>query len=363
VVTLSGAVFGGVVVRTLADGQQAAADSIGADAVVTSPDITPPALAALRRAPGVQSVLGELAVPRTAVDDSDGTGHQIILIGVDPGLVPGVPTAPAGLLGGAPIPVLGSPSLVRDLPGLAFTADMASITRDFEVVATMPGSSDAAALPEILRPAFRGYTGAFVVLPIDELSLLAGGRDATTAVITGNTVTSSALRAALIGKMSPATDIAVRSETLTRLRSDGLARSLTVLFQVCSALSAAFAVLIVVLELAATARERGRTVSFLRTMGLPSRTAGALTVFQLIPTLVAALVAGTALGVALPRLLGPALDLTVFTDGHDAPTRTDVRVTLLLGAALIGVVAVAAAVEAPLGRRRRISGVLRLGDE
>jgi hypothetical protein len=89
----------------------------------------------------------------------------------------------------------------------------------------------------------------------------------------------------------------------------------------------------------------------------------ALTAVQLIPTALAATVAGVLLGTALPWLLGPALDLTAFTDGYDPPVHTDLRLTLLLGLALLATVASAAGVEALASRRRRLGGVLRLGGE
>jgi putative ABC transport system permease protein len=96
-------------------------------------------------------------------------------------------------------------------------------------------------------------------------------------------------------------------------------------------------------------------------MGLPARSASVVTAAQLLPSALAAGLGGALLGAVLPRLLGPALDLTAFTDGYRPPTRVDLRTTPLLGAATLAVVLVAALLDAARSRGRRVGGVLRLG--
>lgn len=101
-----------------------------------------------------------------------------------------------------------------------------------------------------------------------------------------------------------------------------------------------------------TARERGRTSSFRRTLGLGARAAAAL---QLLPFACAAEFGGTSVGLAEPWLLGPALNLQAFTIGPGQPAlHTDYRVTA-------APVVAAAVVDAPTGRFRRPGTVLGLG--
>lgn len=355
VLTVSGAVFGGVVVSTLRHGVTASADRLGADAVVRSQGFSPEAMDRLRALPGVRTDTVTV-FQRSTVDDDTGAERQVAFLGVGPDLVPGLPTAPDP---DGTIPVLASPAAMRDYPAGTFTVSFLTSTVSARIAGPVPDPDDGA-LRAAVGPTTPGRS--YVVLPAE---LLAKVSDATrpSVVALSGPVSTAQIRAALLGVGPALYDVAVRSEQLTAMRSDGLNRSVAGIFEVCAAASAAFAVLVIILELAATARERGRAVSFLRTMGLPARAAGVVTAVQLVPTALAAAVAGVVIGVLLPRLLGPALDLTAFTDGYAAPIRVDLTVTLLLGAALLVVTAVGAALEALVSRRRRLAGVLRFGGE
>jgi putative ABC transport system permease protein len=352
VLTLAGAVFGGVVVKTLDRGQAAAADRLGADAVVHAPTLTADVLNRLKSMPGVR-MEPVMAFDRSTVDD-DGGQHVIRFVGVGPALVPGLP---AGTDPDGSVPVLASPAAARNFPDGTFTVSLLAKDVDFRISGTLPAVPGGP-----VRAALEDPSVAYVVLPAAELSADAGVSTPTAAALYGP-VSSARIRAVLAGVAPYTTQIEVRSEQLAAMRSDGLSRSLAGVFEVCTGLSAAFAVLVVMLELAGTARERGRTVSFLRTMGLPSRSAAVITAVQLVPTAMAAALSGALLGAALPWLLGPALDMTAFTDGYPPPIRVDMTSTALLGLALLAVVAIAAAAEMVLSRRRRVSEVLRLGGE
>ncbi|MFD0637203.1 FtsX-like permease family protein [Catenulispora yoronensis] len=354
VLTVSGAVFGGVVVSTLSHGVTASADRLGADAVLRANGFGPGAVDRLRALPGVR-VEPVTVFARSTIDDDSGAERQVTFLGVAPGLVPGMAAAADA---DGTVPVLASRAALRNYPAGTFTVSFLKNTVSCRIAGTVPDPGNSA-----LRAAGGdGSESAYVVLPAE---LLAQVSDSTRpAVVTLNGPVSSAqIHAVLLGLAPQFYDVAVRGEQLAAMRSDGLNRSVGGIFEVCAGLSAGFAVLVIILELAATARERGRTVSFLRTMGLPARSAGVLTAVQLVPTALAATVSGVLIGLALPRLLGPALDLTAFTNGYDAPIRVDLTVTLVLGLALLAVTAVAAALEALVSRGRRLAGVLRLGGE
>jgi len=264
VMTLAGAVFSGVVVKTLTHGETAAADRLGADAVVRAPALGADALDRLQALPG-DRLEPVTAFDRATVDD-DGSAHVVRFVGVGPAIVPGLPASadPDGTL-----PVLASPSAARQYPDGAFTVGMSGGDVDLRIAGVLPQEPAGP-----IRAALDDPAAPYVVLPAAVLARTAAATSPGVAALYGP-VTSDQIRAALAG-VAPSADIRVRAEQLQAMRTDGLSRSLTGVFEVCAGLSAAFAVLVVVLELTGTARERGKTVSFLRTMGLPARSAAAV---------------------------------------------------------------------------------------
>jgi hypothetical protein len=77
-----------------------------------------------------------------------------------------------------------------------------------------------------------------------------------------------------------------------------------------------------------------------------------------------ALAAGTALGVAVARLIEPGVDLQAFTgEGLPVELRINWINISLLGIGLVVTVAVAVAVTSSLSRRASLGQALRLGDE
>ncbi|MYS24857.1 putative ABC transport system permease protein, partial [Streptomyces sp. DvalAA-14] len=174
-------------------------------------------------------------------------------------------------------------------------------------------------------------------------------------------VTAAALRSAAAKELGPLARIRTRSETLSTLRADGLRRGLGTVYATGSALAALFGLLAVALELILTSHERGRTTSFLRTLGLGGREAGAVHFLQLLPLAVAAAVGGTLLGLLEPRLMTQALDLRQFTGGPAQPAlRTDYSLTVALVIGMTVLIIATAATETVLARRRRLGAVLRL---
>jgi putative ABC transport system permease protein len=121
-----------------------------------------------------------------------------------------------------------------------------------------------------------------------------------------------------------------------------------------------FALLAVALAVLAGAPDRGRALSRLRTMGLSPRQGRGLLVFELVPLVAGASVAGALVGVLLPRLLGPALGL----DDISAGVSGGIRVGPWLPAAALVLLAVALgvaiAVESVAHRRLGLGEALRL---
>jgi putative ABC transport system permease protein len=175
------------------------------------------------------------------------------------------------------------------------------------------------------------------------------------------TAEPAALRSAAARSLGPTARIRVRSETLSALRTDGLTRGLGTIYTTSSILAALSGLLALILELALTSHERSRTTSFLRTLGLGGKEAGALHFLQLLPLALASAVGGTLLGLLEPRLMARTLDLRQFTGGPAQPAlHTDYSLTVALVAGVTALILAATITETVLARRRALAGVLRL---
>ena len=113
----------------------------------------------------------------------------------------------------------------------------------------------------------------------------------------------------------------------------------------------------------AGARERGRTLATLRTLGLSNRYGWWLALAQLLPLVLAALLAGCAAAVVILTQAGPALGLEVLAGSFGPPSiSVDANTFWYVGVGAILLVLVAVLVEVAAHRRDNLSNVLRLGD-
>jgi len=135
-------------------------------------------------------------------------------------------------------------------------------------------------------------------------------------------------------------------------------------FRIGLVLAGAYSALAVIIALTVTATARARDLAFLRTMGLSKEQAIGLTVVEQVPLVILALLAGTALGVAVARLVEPGVDLQAFAgEGLPVELRYNWVNIGLLGVGLVLTVAVAIAVTSSLSQRASLGQALRLGDE
>ncbi|MFF3644554.1 hypothetical protein [Streptomyces sp. NPDC002564] len=383
VVTLAGAVFGGLVSGTLVEGRRAAAAwQVGADASFLGAGRDPGTAQRLARARGVRETVAVRRMRVDPVSGTDGGRYGIAgLVGVDgtelgrsapdsgaaralraAGLTRGGLTRSGLTRGGkgGEIRVLASAGRPGDL--LTFT--LGNRKTRLRIVDTLPaGAAHDAALGPVLRATGTGERllladnrdlRAFAARDFEESALLLYGKRLDTA----------ALRS-LVPRAAPGAtggELRIRAEEQAEAADDRLIAAVTVAHTACTALAVLLALVALVLELLLSAAARGRTTAYLRTLGLGGRAVTGLHLLQLLPLVLAALVGGAALGVALPALLGPALDLREFTGGPAAPDRhIDVLFTAALGAGLGVLVAAAVGLESWLGRRRGLGAVLRLG--
>ncbi|WP_223186339.1 hypothetical protein [Streptomyces sp. CBMA29] len=387
VLTLGTAVFCGLVQRTIGDGLAAGADwTTGADAsaIVAGTGTAGPGTGA---GDGIRTAVQRLHT-LDLVGQTDGALiTQVAVITVDPrqlaavapksplaaALLSGLATAPGTRIDASvPLPSFLSPDLrARERTG-GFTSSVSALgQRPVNLVLSPVGTLTGADLhdpvlgPVTARipagtPMLITTAGAEHLMPEQSsgstVMLLKGGAPGGPAP-----ATPAALRSAAARTLGPLARIRVRSETLSALRADGLTRGLDATYTVTSVLAALSGLLTLALELTLTAHERGRTASFLRTLGLGGKEAGALHFLQLLPLAVASAVGGTLLGLLEPRLMAPTLDLRQFTGGPAQPAlRTDYSLTLALVVGVTALILVAAAAETALARRRRLGAVLRL---
>ncbi|MFI0420527.1 FtsX-like permease family protein [Spongiactinospora sp. 9N601] len=118
---------------------------------------------------------------------------------------------------------------------------------------------------------------------------------------------------------------------------------------------------LIFVPVALTGADRGTALSCLRTLGLSERQARGLTVLEIAPMIVLTAAAGLLLGLVLPAVLGPGIDLSAYAGDADVSGYPiDLRASALLAA---GVAAVAGAyAHAAVARRRSLGAALRIGD-
>ncbi|WP_342791191.1 FtsX-like permease family protein, partial [Streptomyces montanus] len=373
VVTLAGAVFGGLVAGTLADGRrEAAAWRVGADASFLEAARNPDVAERLMRVPGVRDAVSVRQLRVDPTSGSSGARYGIAsLVGVDgtklrraaPGSAVARSLDAAGLTG----PARGED--IRVLATGAHAGDLLTITSHgrklrLRVVGDIP---DEVLRDPALGPVRSTTTAREHLLLADNRDLRAfDGRDfeATTLVLYGPRLDVTALRSLVPRTTAGASvgELRIRAEEEAEAADDGMVDVLATVHTACTALAVLLALLALVLELMLSAPARGHTAAHLRTLGLGDRATSALHLLELLPMVLAAVAGGTALGLTLPALLGPALDLREFTDGPAVPDpHPDLLLTAALGAGLGVLVVVAVGVETWIGRRRGLGAVLRLG--
>lgn len=123
------------------------------------------------------------------------------------------------------------------------------------------------------------------------------------------------------------------------------------------------AVLALLATVLAGAAERARSLSLLRTLGIPAGLGWWLALSELAPLMIAALLGGAAAGLGMVVFLGPSLGLGVLAGGLYVP-QTALSWWFIGAVALAGVmvVAIAVLVEVVMRRRDRLTEVLRVGE-
>ncbi|MEV0120403.1 hypothetical protein AB0I16_02425 [Streptomyces sp. NPDC050703] len=373
VVTLAGAVFGGLVSGTLLEGRRAAAAwHVGADASFLGAGRDPAMAERLARARGVRETAAVRQLRVDPLSGTDGGRYGISsLVGVDTDALrdAGAGSAAARALADAGLDGGGGGGDIRVLASEGRAGELLTFTRHgkekrIRIVGALP---DDVARDPALGPV-RGATEARQHLLLadsgDLKGFAASDFEEAALLLFGDRLDTAELRS-LVPRAAPGAatgELRVLAEERAGAADDGLVAAVDSAHAGCTALAVVLALLALVIDLSLAAPSRGRVASYLRTLGLGGRAASALHLLQLLPMVCAAVVGGVALGLALPALLGPVVDLREFTGGPVVPERhVDVFFVAALGAGICVLVAAAVAVESRIGRGRRLGAVLRLG--
>jgi putative ABC transport system permease protein len=360
VLALSLAAFAGMVNQAINRGEVAASwQSTGADVAIsaTSAPVTPAAEKAIAAVPGVRHLTatwnttwttpGDLPVTLVAVDPAS----YAALVASTP--FPAVPLAKLGTGYGSAVtstqtvPVLASPAAAASLGGT--TAQLSPPVaigpirvRVAGTVASIPGHPPGS---------------AFLVMPIRRLPGPRGVPAVNQIFITGSGISTAAMSAVVLRQL-PGASTAFRSVQLATLAGSPLQHGADLILPLTTVTAAGFGLFILMLGVALGTSDRALTLARLTVMGHERATR--LVLLEALPAVAVAVGAGAACALALPPLVGSALDLSVFTGpGVPVMVRPDWISLVLPAVTALLLAAAALASEARRLSRRGVARMLR----
>ncbi|WP_051809270.1 ABC transporter permease [Actinoplanes subtropicus] len=368
VVAIATGVFTGVLADTVAQARDRAADvQVGGDARLSGIGFTEATAQRLAAVPGVTAVAPYYADSATVRTDAPIPG-QVRLVALDgPAAaevlrnsgsslrLPAELTRP-GVVDG-PVPAVVSPDLAAQLGG-GGAIEVHGVSYRLRVVAV----ADEA-------PGLEVGARTFVVLPRQALPIPATAPLPPNGfLVAGASPDPAALRAAgdagqrdylarpggepLDAWALPATTVTTWAGQRADYQDGGVNLVLTFALAAGAAGAVVLTLLTVGFVASADAPARRESVARLWTLGLSARRGRWLLVCELAPMLGAAVVAGGAAGSALPPLIGPALGLSRFTAGMNAPVHVDPRTVAAVLGALAAATALALIIDSATASRR-----------
>jgi putative ABC transport system permease protein len=158
-------------------------------------------------------------------------------------------------------------------------------------------------------------------------------------------------------------DIQSRADWLRDRRHMALVEGTQQTMLLATVAVALLAMIALVATALAGARDRGRSLSLLRTLGMRGGLGWWLALAELLPVVVASLIGGIVAGVGMLVVLEPSLGLRVLAGGESDPP-TIISPGLIAGLVIAAVVVMAVAIVAEMlaYRRDQLSEVLRVGE-
>jgi putative ABC transport system permease protein len=375
VVAVTTGVFSSVVTSTIDGARDRAAElEIPADASVTGFRFAPQTADRLAAVPGVTAVAPLVDFPGTPIL-AGRTAEFARFIAVDPDAFRRV-VERSGVDAALPQVLSGAHASAEGAVPAVVSPEVAAQFRDGGAANTRLGRFEFRVAAVVDRfPGLGAGTGRFVVVPWPALPVSPSGPLAPNRfLIAGDGFDVDTLRqlgdagqqpyAETSSSLPPQpTEVTTRAGLREGLERTGANQVLTFAFVVGTVGAAALALLATGFTVLAEARGRGRALSRLRTMGLSGRQSRTMLGYELVPLVCVAVLTGAVVGAFLPRLLGPALGLDLFTAGAAATIHLDPLLVAGLLALVVVALAVAATVENLVNRRMRLGEVLRLGEE
>lgn len=360
VLAITVAAFTGMIRDAVTHGEVSASwQTVGADVAISDVDavgsISAAAQHALAAVPGVEHAA---TVADWQMDAPDGS--PLTALAVSPtayaALVAseqGWPAVKSGLLDGNG--VLVSPQALEEFDGSrtpVLTQDKGVAPLRVRVTGVLSGTP---ALPA---------GGAFVLMS----DALASRQPAVTpnVILLNGPGIDTARATALVNKMVPTASTVIRSEILGSLTGAPVQRGAFGLFTLALVVAAGLGLAVMLLQLALGAADREAALARLATMGLGQGQRARLVLLEVLPAVLAAAVAAVACALVLPRIVAPAIDLSVFTGTTAAGTAVSVPLTadaasfLLPITGLVLVAAVTLGIE--IRARRGVVATLRGGE-
>jgi putative ABC transport system permease protein len=359
------AAFAGMVRDAVTRGETAASwQSLGADAVVASGALNGgfsavdtrriAAVPGAAHAAPVRIMTGALPSGGTADIAAVNPASYAALVSATPwrrfpaaALAPRTAAGAAGHAG--PVPVLASRQILAALGRGPVTIRSESGPVVIRIAGTL-GST----------PAFPAST-RFIVMPLAAVRSPSGAFLPNEILLTGAHLRPGQL-AAVVRRTVPWAVVRLRSAALSALAGAPLQHGTYVLFAVGIPAAAGFGVIALLLSLVLGAGGREQTLTRLATLGMSAWQARLAAIGENLPALLAAIAAGAVCAALLAPLVGPVLNLSVFTgSAAGVPVRADFAAlaTPAAGLALLALAALAA--EFAAARRRGLATALRAG--
>jgi putative ABC transport system permease protein len=319
------------------------------------PTISATAQRALAAAPGVEHAAVAAEWTMNAPN-----GAQVTAIAVDPASYAALvassqdwPAVNPALLTGDQ--VLVSPQALADLGGktATLTVDNGLYPLKVQVAGTLAATNALNVADSVL-------SGGGFVLMSDTLAAREPGAVPDVMLLDGPGITSGQLTA-LADKQAPTASLSFRSQVQAQLASKPVQRGAFSLLILALVVAAALGFAVLLLQLALGAAEREATLARLATMGLGQGQRARLVLLEVLPGVLAAAVAAVACGLALPKIVAPAVNLSVFT-GSSAAVPLSPDVVSLAGPLAGLAVAAALVLGIEIRARRKVVATLRGGE-
>lgn len=355
--------FGATVGAALGRGQQSAAwYSVGSDARITATQFDYRLPQQLKSVRGVTGVVPLRVIPDAGIGGGAGQKGktEITVVAVDLDALRGIAGGAARFVPAAPAArdgMLVSPAAVEYIGTKPTTLNFFNKVlpvRPAGIVNRFPGQ-DA--------------TTPYVIIPYQRLQDI----DAfpTRVFVQGHDIDRAALdRTARKAVPEFATNsigadfIRYQGDVERTLRKGPMVKVVHDAFAACAFIVAAYGLLSVLLVLLVGARERGRAIAHLEVLGLSRRQRRTLALIEIAPVVLSAVLVGWLVGMLLPRLSGPVVNLRPYTLGFAASNHAVEPLHLVALAVVLLVTGFAAVlVDRLFDARHRLGEVLRTGEE